>query len=199
MTAETWHSLCGGAGSTPAAQDAGERGWDTSTSRQADSKGSSYGCFRQQRACTTGRGICLQQLHRGLTSPAWRPLLLPGSLIPHLHLSWSLLKNVMADMVWTTEPPLLMVTHKRGRMRRSEVDFGRQQLEKLGRNFSLIQINGNFATDVSGTKASLHMSACNRRRCILWVLETQWKQDPTELILDSSSEIKLRGFFVPFL
>lgn len=79
----------------------------------------------------------------------------------------------MADTAWTAEPSLLIVTHKTGRMHRSEVDFGRQQLEKLGRNFSLIQINGNFATDVSGTKTSLHMSACNLRTCILQVLETQ--------------------------
>lgn len=79
----------------------------------------------------------------------------------------------MADTLWTAGPSSLMVTHKTGRMHRSEVDFGRQQLEKLGRIFSLIQINGNSATDVSGMKTLLHMSACNLRTCILQVLETQ--------------------------
>lgn len=102
-----------------------------------------------------------------------RPLLLPGSLIPHLDLSQSLLENVTADAAWTAEPSFTMVMHKAGRMRRSEVDFGRQQLGKLGRNFSLIQINANFATDVSGTTTLLHTPACNLRTWILRVLETQ--------------------------
>lgn len=72
-----------------------------------------------------------------------------------------------------TEPPLLTVTQKRAWMHRSEADFGRQQLEKLGCDFSLIQISGNSATDVSGMKTPLYMSACNLRTCILLILETQ--------------------------
>lgn len=88
----------------------------------------------------------------------------------------SLLEEDMAGMCGTDgvrEPPLLTVTQKMGRMHRSEVDFGRQQLEKLGCNFSLIQINGNSATDFSGMKTLLYMSACNLRTCILHILETQ--------------------------
>lgn len=72
-----------------------------------------------------------------------------------------------------TEPPLLTVTQKMGRMHRSEADFGRQQLEKLGCDFSLIQISGNSATDVRGMKTLLYMSACNLRTSILHILETQ--------------------------
>lgn len=68
---------------------------------------------------------------------------------------------------------LLTVMQKIGRMHKSGADIGRQQLEKLGHNFSLMQINGNFATDVSGMKTPLYMSACNLRTCIVHILETQ--------------------------
>lgn len=105
------------------------------------------------------------------TLAARRPLLLLGSLIPRLDSSRSLLENTAAGTMRAAEPSLLTVTHKAGRMCRSEVDFGRQQSGKLGHDFSLIQIKGKLATDVSGTKTSLHVSDCNPRTRILQVLE----------------------------
>lgn len=112
-------------------------------------------------------GICRETEPHSTHSLCRHPLLLLGSLIPHcLRRTW----QAWCGTDGVTEPPLLTVTQKMGRMHRSEVDFGRQQLEKLGCNFSLIQINGNSATDFSGMKTLLYMSACNLRTCILHIL-----------------------------
>lgn len=118
MIVGMWHRLCGGLGSTPVTWDTSQWGQHASTSVQADSNSSHMAHFVSTE-CVHKRQMdsSAVTVRRLLTSTltVQRPLLLLGSLIPHLDSSWSLLENITADTMWAAETSLLIVTHKAGR------------------------------------------------------------------------------------